>query len=183
MYLSLQVISYNVITLVTSCPSFQGGSSVSTTCEFNGSKAEWGLPSAAITTPDGFTITNPSDNPAIPCGCGDLVLEGEVVMEDDNGLQLTCTDPQPEYDGVQTTFSEDTECILLCDGVLAWDLYCSQGEWSEQLTTAKDVRCYGGGEVTLSTWFKPETTTTTETITTTTTTAITTTTTTITEWP
>merc|ERR1711990_797754 len=112
---------------------------------------------AAFNECESHVICDPAEGfVAIPCGCGDLVLEGEVVMEDDNGLQLLCTDPQPSFAGGNTTISEDTECILLCDGVPAWDLYCSQGEWSEQLTSAKDVRCYGGGGgVTLSTWFKP----------------------------
>jgi len=157
---------YPGITCTASCPSFTGGASVSTTCGFSGSKAEWGAPSAVITASDGTSITNPVENPTIACGCGDLVVEGEVVMEDDEyGLQLTCTDPQPSYDSGsgETTFSQDSECILLCDGLLAWDLYCSQGEWSVQLKTSEDVRCYGGGggAVTLSTWFPPEPETTT----------------------
>merc|ERR1712013_106606 len=139
---------YPGITCTASCPSFTGA------------------PSAVITASDGTSITNPVENPTIACGCGDLVVEGEVVMEDDGyGLQLTCTDPQPSYDSGsgETTFSQDSECILLCDGLLAWDLYCSQGEWSVQLKTSEDVRCYGGGggAVTLSTWFPPEPETTT----------------------
>eukprot|EP00092_Neocalanus_flemingeri_P016283 GFUD01017628.1.p1 GENE.GFUD01017628.1~~GFUD01017628.1.p1 ORF type:complete len:313 (-),score=59.49 GFUD01017628.1:104-1042(-) len=152
-------------TCSASCPSFlpEGSQSVSTTCEYSAAGgAVWGTPTPPdVTAADGQTkITNPEENPTIPCGCADLVLEGEIEMQDDNGLQLTCTGTQPSIAEGKTTFTQDTECILLCDGVLTWDLYCSQGEWSvSDLNKADDVKCYGSGEyVTLSTWFSPTTT-------------------------
>jgi len=157
---------YPGVTCTASCPSFQGGHSVSTTCVFTDSAATWGPPDVAATTYNGTTVSNPELNPTVACGCVDLVIEGEVVMEDDNGLELKCTDPQPTIEDGKTTFSEDSECILLCDGVIAWDLYCDHGQWSVDLTTAKDVTCYGDGAVTLSTWFPPQPTSTTATETT-----------------
>ena len=153
------------LNLSFSCPSFlpEDSEPVSTTCQYSTGTASWGTTTPSdVTSADGTTITNPEDMPILPCGCADLVLDGEVVMQDDNGLELRCTDPQPGIADGQTTFSQDTECVLFCDGVLTWDLYCSQGVWSVELKQAADVKCYGTGEyVTLSTWFPPQTTTTT----------------------
>ena len=126
-------------------------------------KSTWSpaTPSDVTSVDGGTTITNPEETPTLPCGCADLVLEGEVVMQDDNGLELRCTDPDI-ISGGQTIFTQDNECALYCDRVLAWDLYCSQGVWSVTwLTQAADVWCYVTTQttpdrVTLSTFWAPE---------------------------
>merc|ERR1712107_747850 len=62
------------------------------------------------------------------------------------------------------------ECSLICDGLLVFDLFCSEGMWSiDYLSSAADIYCHGStaegpDHVTISTYWPqpPKTSTTAE---------------------
>merc|ERR1711972_1183570 len=77
-------------------------------------------------------------NPA--CGCEDLVLSGQVAEEDGKIWQCLY---EPS-NGIDTIIKDDNECQLICDQLVVFDLFCSEGMWSiDYLTSAEDIFCHG----------------------------------------
>merc|ERR1711972_171220 len=100
-------------------------------------------------------------NPA--CGCEDLVLPGQVAEEDGKIWQCLY---EPS-NGIDTIIKDDNECQLICDQLVVFDLFCSEGMWSiDYLTSAEDIFCHGAtdGYTEISTYWPtnppPATTTT-----------------------
>jgi len=148
------------------CPSFktEDGSvgQVSSECKFNedSQKTEWSLADpTGVMTSDDVTIESPSENPLPRCGCGNLELEGEIADEEGKVFQCNI---EPTVENGKTIITDENECLLLCDGVFVFDLFCSAGVWSIDLSDpplASDIFCYNGGDggnnAPLSTWFPP----------------------------
>jgi len=163
------------VTCYTTCPSFKeyNGTKeersdlvVASTCRFDRTTNQTGWSQAdpgnvMDTAGNMIMAADMTPNPA--CGCEDLVLPGQVAEEDGKIWQCLY---EPS-NGIDTIIKDDNECQLICDQLVVFDLFCSEGMWSiDYLTSAEDIFCHGAtdGYTEISTYWPtnppPATTTT-----------------------
>ena len=132
----------------TACPSFRGAAAraVASSCEWDRATntSVWGGPSpASVVDSEGDLVQAADRTPSPACGCGDLVLAGEVEAEE--GKSFLCLE-EPRVEANTTTIAEENECSLLCGGQPVFRLYCEHGAWSvPNLTQAADISCREDG--------------------------------------
>jgi len=151
------------------CPSFELSDGklqrsdivVSSTCVAGDVGSVWSaaVPANVIDSKGG-AIVSASENPEPECGCKDLVLNGEI--QEEAGKVFTCDEEPTINEDGNTVITDSNTCFLECDGLPIYDLYCSQGQWSEAfLQDATEIFCHGGGSTdgqgfgTLSTFWPP----------------------------